>query len=70
MKEINRKNLEAIGFNLDEKTTEMLKSNIDTHYEYYVSHDRTYVLQTSMNNMALKNGWGSQITLSGTIYEY
>ena len=58
MKEINKENLEAIGFHLDEKMTEMLKSGFDTHYEYYVSHDRRYVLQTSMNNMTLENGWG------------
>ena len=45
MKEINKENLEAIGFHLDEKMTEMLKSNIDSHYEYYVSHNRRYVLQ-------------------------
>ena len=55
---INRKNLEAIGFHLDEKMTEMLKSNIDSHYEYYVSHNRRYVLQSSMNNITLENGWG------------
>lgn len=57
-KQINKENLEAIGFHLDEKMTKMLKSNIDSHYEYYVSHDRRYVLQSSMNNMALENGWG------------
>ena len=58
MKEINRKNLEAIGFHLDEKMTEMLKSGFDSYYEYYVSRDRRYVLQTSINNMTLENGWG------------
>ena len=57
-KKINKENLEAIGFHLDEKMTEMLKSNIDTHYEYYVSHNRRYVLQSSMKNMTLENGWG------------
>ena len=53
MKEINKENLEAIGFHLDEKMTEMLKSNIDSHYEYYVSHNRRYILQSSVNNMTL-----------------
>ena len=57
-KKINRENLEAIGFHLDEKMTSMLKSNIDPNYEYYVSHNRRYVLQSSMNNMTLENGWG------------
>lgn len=58
MKKINKENLEAIGFHIDEKMTEMLKSNIDTHYEYYISHNRRYILQSSVNNMTLKNGWG------------
>jgi hypothetical protein len=57
-KKINKENLEAIGFHLDEKMTEMLKSNIDSHYEYYVSHNKRYVLQSSVNNMTLENGWG------------
>lgn len=57
-KKINKENLEAIGFHLDKETTKMLKSNIDTHYEYYVSHDRRYILQSSVNNMTLENGWG------------
>ena len=56
MTDINRKNLEAIGFHLDEKMTEMLKSGFDPHYEYYVSHDRRYVLQTSMNNITVQEG--------------
>ena len=58
MKKINKENLEAIGFHLDKEMTKMLKSNIDPHYEYYVSHDRRYILQSSVNNMTLENGWG------------
>lgn len=58
MTKITPKSLNEIGFHLDEKMTEMLKSNIDTHYEYYVSHNRRYILQTSVNNMTLENGWG------------
>lgn len=57
-KQINKENLEAIGFHLDKEMTEMLKSNIDSHYEYYVSHDHRYVLRSSVNNMTLENGWG------------
>lgn len=58
MTKITPESLNEIGFHLDEKMTEMLKSNIDTHYEYYVSHNRRYILQTSVNNMTLENGWG------------
>ena len=58
MTKITLKSLNEIGFHLDEEMTEMLKSNINTHYEYYVSHDRRYILQTSINNMTLENGWG------------
>lgn len=58
MTKITPESLNKIGFHLDEKMTEMLKSNIDTHYEYYVSHNRRYILQTSVNNMTLENGWG------------
>lgn len=58
MTKITSESLNEIGFHLDEKMTEMLKSNINTHYEYYVSHDRRYILQTSINNMTLENGWG------------
>ena len=57
-KKINKENLEAIGFHLDEEITKMFKSNVDSHYEYYVSHDRRYILQSSVNNMTLENGWG------------
>ena len=57
-KKINKENLEAIGFHLDKEMTEMLKSNIDPHYEYYVSHNKRYILQSSVNNMTLENGWG------------
>lgn len=57
VKKINKENLEAIGFHLDENMTEMLKS-IDSNYEYYVSHNRRYILQSSVNNMTLENGWG------------
>ena len=58
MTKITPESLNEIGFHLDEKMTEMLKSNVDPHYEYYVSHNRRYILQTSVNNMTLENGWG------------
>ena len=68
-KEINKENLEAIGFHLDEKMTEMLKSNIDSHYEYYVAHNRRYILQSSVNNMTLENGWGMESACRQFRYE-
>lgn len=58
MTKITPESLNEIGFHLDEKMTEMLKSNLDAHYEYYVSHNRRYILRTSVNNMTLENGWG------------
>lgn len=58
MTKITQESLNEIGFHLDEKMTEMLKSNVDAHYEYYVSNNRRYILQTSVNNMTLENGWG------------
>jgi hypothetical protein len=64
MTDINRKNLEEIGFHLDEKMTEMLKSNIDAHYEYYVSHDRRYVLQSCCNNIVPGWGWNLHVDTS------
>lgn len=58
MTKITPESLNEIGFYLDEKMTEILKSNVDPHYKYYVSHNRRYILQTSVNNMTLENGWG------------
>ena len=58
MTKITSESLNEIGFHLDEKMTEILKSNVDPHYEYYVSYNRRYILQTSVNNMTLENGWG------------
>lgn len=58
MTKITPESLNEIGFSLDENMTEMLKSNVDTHWEYYVSRDKRYILQSSMNNMTLENGWG------------
>lgn len=59
MTPINRETLEAIGFHLDEKITSMLKANIEyPHYEYYVSHNRRYILQSNCNNLPINGEWG------------
>jgi hypothetical protein len=58
-KKINKENLEAIGFHLDDKITAMFKANIEyPHYEYYVSHNRRYILQSNCNNLPINGEWG------------
>lgn len=69
MTKINKENLEAIGFYLDEKMTEMIKSNIDPHHEYYVSHNRRYVLQSNYNNLPINGEWGWSLHIDNSDME-